>query len=297
LVKKGAKQRPLPLDLDHCKSVAIEVKLAMPTTGDTAMHDRPNGAPSVRPVTTGDIRKSLRAGLRDFRAAPLIGLFFASFYVFVGLIMTWITITTGTTFWLVLAVLGFPLIGAFAALGLYETSRRRSAGERLHLRDITGVVWAHKIGQLPWLAVILVILFLFWFFLGHMIFALFLGLSPMTNVSNSSDVYFSTNGLQMLGFGTAVGACFAGLTFALSVLGMPMFLDRDVDFVTAMITSVQAVAARPLIYLGWGAFIGVVTIIAMLPAFLGLFIAMPVLGHATWHLYKAVTTPAQQVTD
>lgn len=261
------------------------------------MHDRPNGAPSVRPVTTGDIRKSLRAGLRDFRAAPLIGLFFASFYVFVGLIMTWITITTGTTFWLVLAVLGFPLIGAFAALGLYETSRRRSAGERLHLRDITGVVWAHKIGQLPWLAVILVILFLFWFFLGHMIFALFLGLSPMTNVSNSSDVYFSTNGLQMLGFGTAVGACFAGLTFALSVLGMPMFLDRDVDFVTAMITSVQAVAARPLIYLGWGAFIGVVTIIAMLPAFLGLFIAMPVLGHATWHLYKAVTTPAQQVTD
>jgi uncharacterized membrane protein len=144
---------------------------------------------------------------------------------------------------------------------------------------------------LPWLAVILVILFLFWFFLGHMIFALFLGLSPMTNVSDSTEVYFSTNGLKMLSFGTIIGAAFAGLTFALSVLGMPMFLDRDVDFVTAMITSFQAVRARPFIYFGWGAFIGTVTIIAMIPAFLGLFIAMPVLGHATWHLYKAVTRP------
>ncbi len=256
------------------------------------MHDRPNGAPSVRPITIADIRQSLRAGVRDFRAAPFAGLFFASFYVVVGLIMAWITAATGTTFWLVLAVMGFPLIGAFAALGLYETSRRRSTGEPLDLREIAGVVWAHKVGQLPWLAVILVILFLFWFFLGHMIFALFLGLSPMTNVSNSTEVYFSANGLKMLGFGSTVGACFAGLTFALSVLGMPMFLDRDVDFVTAMITSVQAVAARPLIYLGWGAFIGVVTILAMIPAFLGLFIAMPILGHATWHLYKAATAPA-----
>tara|TARA_B110000902_G_scaffold243407_1_gene295664 strand:+ start:190 stop:957 length:768 start_codon:yes stop_codon:yes gene_type:complete len=255
------------------------------------MHDRPNGAPSVRPITITDIRESLRAGAQDFAAAPVPGLFFASFYVFVGLIIVWVTYSTGTTFWLVLAVMGFPLIGAFAALGLYETSRRRAAGEPLNLNEITGVVWAHKVGQLPWLAVILVFLFLFWFFLGHMVFALFLGLSPMTNVSDSTEVYFSSNSLKMLGFGTIVGAAFAGLTFALSVLGMPMFLDRDVDFVTAMITSVQAVSARPLIYLGWGAFIGMVTIIAMIPTFLGLFIAMPVLGHATWHLYKAVTPP------
>jgi uncharacterized membrane protein len=255
------------------------------------MHDRPNGAPSVRPITITDIRESLHAGAQDFAAAPVPGLFFASFYVFVGLIMVWVTYSTGTKFWLVLAVMGFPLIGAFAALGLYETSRRRAAGEPLNLNEIIGVVWAHKVGQLPWLAVILVFLFLFWFFLGHMVFALFLGLSPMTNVSDSTEVYFSSNGLKMLGFGTIVGAAFAGLTFALSVLGMPMFLDRDVDFVTAMITSVQAVSARPLIYLGWGAFIGMVTIIAMIPTFLGLFIAMPVLGHATWHLYKAVTPP------
>lgn len=253
------------------------------------MHNRPIGRPKVRPITASDITNSLRAGLSDFRAAPIPGLFFANFYVLGGLIMTWITYVTGSTFWLVLAVMGFPLIGAFAALGLYETSRRRAAGEPLNLREIAAVVWAHKAGQLPWLAVILVILFLFWFFLGHMIFALFLGLSPMTNVHTSTEVYFSSNGLKMFGFGTLIGAGFASLTFAASVLGMPMFLDRDVDFVTAMITSFQAVKAQPVLYLLWGVFVGITTFVAMIPAFLGLFIALPVLGHATWHLYKAAT--------
>lgn len=254
------------------------------------MHNRPIGPPNLRPISTSDILQSLAAGIRDFRAAPVPGLFFANFYVLGGLIMTWITYVTGTTFWLVLAVMGFPLIGAFAALGLYETSRRRAANEPINLREIASLVWAHKVGQLPWLAVILVILFLFWFFLGHMIFALFLGLSPMTNVHSSTEVYFSGNGLKMLGFGTAVGAIFASLTFAVSVLGTPMFLDRDVDFVTAMITSFKAVKAQPICYLAWGVFIGIVTLIAMIPAFLGLFVVLPILGHATWHLYKSATT-------
>lgn len=253
------------------------------------MHNRPIGPPHLRPITLSDVLQSLRAGFRDFRNAPVPGLFFANFYVLGGLVMTWITYVTGTTFWLVLAVMGFPLIGAFAALGLYETSRRRAAGEPLNLREIASLVWAHKAGQLPWLAVILVILFLFWFFLGHMIFALFLGLSPMTNVHTSTEVYFSANGLKMFGFGTAVGAGFASLTFAVSVLGMPMFLDRDVDFVTAMITSFKAVAAQPVLYLLWGVAIGIITLAAMIPAFLGLYIALPILGHATWHLYKRAT--------
>lgn len=253
------------------------------------MHNRPNGAPALRKITISDIIQCLSAGLRDFRASPVPGLFFANFYVLGGLVMTWVTYVTGTTFWLVLAVMGFPLIGAFAALGLYETSRRRAAGEPLNLREIASVVWAHKAGQLPWLAVILVILFLFWFFLGHMIFALFLGLSPMTNVHSSTEVYFSAGGLKMFGFGTLIGAGFASLTFAVSVLGMPMFLDRDVDFVTAMVTSFQAVAAQPILYLLWGVAIGVTTLVAMIPAFLGLYLALPVLGHATWHLYKRAT--------
>ena len=254
------------------------------------MTSQPIGAPNVRPLTFSDLTASLALGWRDFLATPLLGLFFASFYAGVGMIMTWITLQTGHTFWLILAVLGFPLIGAFAALGLYETSRRRSTGEPLNFRKITSVVWLHKNGQLPWLAVLIVVTFLFWFFLGHMIFALFLGLAPMTNILTSTDVFLSANGLMMLAFGTAVGTIFATVIFSISVLGLPMILDRDVDFVTALVKSIGAVIANPLIYLTWGAFIGIATILAMIPMFLGLFIVLPVLGHATWHLYKRVTT-------
>lgn len=253
------------------------------------MTEKTHGAPIPRAPTSEDFTASLKLGLKDFASAPLMGLFFASFYVIVGLIMSWITYQTATTFWLILAVLGFPLIGAFAALGLYETSRRLSENEPLKLSEIAGVVWSHRGGQLPWLAIIIVVAFLFWFFLGHMIFALFLGLSPMTNVSTSLDVFFSTNGITMLAFGTVIGAIFATFIFSISVLGIPMMLDRDVDFITAMLASLKAVKESLLPYLMWGVFLGAVTLAAMLPAFLGLFIAMPVFGHATWHLYKRLT--------
>jgi uncharacterized membrane protein len=154
------------------------------------------------------------------------------------------------------------------------------------LPDVIGVVWNNRSGQLPWLAAIIVVIFLFWFFLGHMIFALFLGLSPMTNVSTSAEVFLRADGVAMLGFGTMIGAAFALLVFALTVLGMPMLLDRDVDFITAMLRSMAAVRDSFGLFVLWGLFIGAVTLLAMLPMFLGLFIAMPVLGHTTWHLYQ-----------
>lgn len=253
------------------------------------MTHRLASVPTPRKLTYTDLSSSLMLGIKDFAAAPLIDLFFASFFVATGLLMAWITFVTGTTFWLVLAVLGFPLIGTLAALGFYETSRRRMSGETLTFGSIASVVWAHKNGQLPWLATIIVVIFLFWFFLGHMIFALFLGLSPMTNVSSSLDVFVTSDGLTMLGFGSIVGAVFAVVIFSMSVLGIPMLYDRDIDFITAMIRSMAAVKQAPFIYLAWGFFLALVTLAAMLPLFLGLFFAMPILGHATWHLYKRVT--------
>ena len=240
----------------------------------------------VRPISVSDFRACVWQGWDDFKSAPLSDLFFANVFVLAGLIMSTITFATGTTFWLVLAVLGFPLIGSLAALGFYEISRRRAAGVETPFKDILSLVWGHRTGQLPWLATIIVVIFLFWFFLGHMIFALFLGLAPMTNISSSLNVFLTSDGVTMLLFGTAVGAVFAVVVFSISVIGMPLLFDRDVDFVTAMITSGRAVRQQPILYLGWGICVGVVTMIAMLPAFLGLFIAMPVLGHATWHIYR-----------
>lgn len=250
------------------------------------MNTRPHGAPQLRSPTFTDLLRSLTAGVQDFLAAPVPDLFFASFFVVAGLVMAAITYATGTTFWLILAVMGFPLLGALAALGFYEVSRRRAADEPLDLSQVASVVWFHRGEQLPWLAAIIIVAFLFWFFLGHMIFALFLGLSPMTNVSSSLDVFLTSQGLMMLGFGTVVGAAFALFVFSISVMGMPMLLDRDVDFISALLRSISAVRAAPLIYLCWGAVIAVLTLVAMVPMFLGLFVVMPVLGHATWHLYR-----------
>lgn len=122
-----------------------------------------------------------------------------------------------------------------------------------------------------------------------MIFALFLGLVPMTNVTTSVDVIFTFQGKVMMAFGTSVGAMFLGLVFALSVHSMPMLLDREVDFITAMLHSILAVMQSLPLYLAWGGFIAVVTLVSNIPFFLGLFLTMPILGPASWHLYKCLT--------
>jgi uncharacterized membrane protein len=125
-----------------------------------------------------------------------------------------------------------------------------------------------------------------------MIFALFLGLSTMTNISSSFDVYFTSQGLSMLVVGTGVGACFALLIYAITVIALPLLLDREVDFVTAMLTSFSVVTENPVPMLVWAAMIAALTFVALLPAFLGLFLVLPLLGHATWHLYRLICEAA-----
>jgi uncharacterized membrane protein len=136
------------------------------------------------------------------------------------------------------------------------------------------------------MAAVIVVFFLFWNFLAHMIFALFLGNATMTNVSSSLAVFATPEGLTMLAIGTVVGAGFATLLYAMTVVSLPLLMEREVDFVTAMITSVALVRENPVVMLGWGAFIAATLFVAMAAGFFGLFIALPVLGHATWHLYR-----------
>jgi uncharacterized membrane protein len=257
------------------------------------MPDTPKeGLPEIGSVTLETLVQALSRGWADMRRAPLYGLFFASVYVGLGLLLAWVTWITGKTYWLVFAAVGFPLVGPFAAVGLYDVSRRLEQGRPLVMSEILSVVIRQSGRQLPSICAIIIMVFLFWFFLAHMIFALFLGLSTMTNISTSFAVFLTPNGMAMLAVGTVVGGIFALLLYMITVIALPLLLDREVDFVTAMITSFQVVMANPLPMLIWAALIATLTFAAMIPGFLGLFLVLPVLGHATWHLYRLITLEA-----
>lgn len=237
-------------------------------------------------LTWGDLRASLILGWNDFCRAPLMGLFFAAVYVLGGWILLLAFTGAGRLWWSLPAMAGFPILGPFIACGFYDISRRLEAGKPLSWRAVLGVIFQQRNRQIPSMAAIIVVFFLFWNFLAHMIFALFLGFSTMTNVSSSYAVFLTPNGLTMLATGTAVGALFAAILFSLTVVSLPLLLDREVDFITAMITSVAVVTASPMVMAVWAMLIALALFAAMLPGFLGLFLVLPLFGHATWHLYR-----------
>ncbi|MEO1677333.1 MAG: DUF2189 domain-containing protein [Pseudomonadota bacterium] len=251
---------------------------------DTAEGASTAARPEIATLTRDDLTAALASGWQDWLRAPLYGLAFSGVYVAGGLFL--VLISGGFVFQTLILALGFPLVAPFAAVGLYEVSRELEAGEGLAPAKIFGAVWAEKDRQIPWAGAIIVFYFLFYSFLAHMIFALFMGLSTMTNISTSLDAFLTPNGLTMIAVQLVVGAVLGFILFALTVFALPYLLEREVDFVTAMITSFDAVTRNLSVMVLWAAMIGVSVVLAMLPAFLGLLVVLPVLGHASWHLYR-----------
>jgi len=246
----------------------------------------PDTIPVPAMVGFDAITDSLRAGWSDFRHAPGFGLFFATFYVLGGLVLAAVATALGQEWWLLPFVVGFPLIAPFAAVGLYEVSRRIEAGLPLDWRSVLGVVFAQKDRQVPSMAMVILLMFMFWVFVAHTIFALFMGLQSLTNVTSSPEILLQGRGLTMLVLGTLIGGGFAAVLFAITVGGLPLILDREVDFISAIIASFGAVTANPGVMLAWAVVIALILFAGIAPLFLGLFIALPVLGHASWHMYR-----------
>lgn len=265
-----------------------------PPLPDPAPDPGPDEIPM--PVTIGldAIPAVLRDGWRDFRRAPAFGLLFSAFYVLGGLVLAAVALASGQEWWLMPFVVGFPLIAPFAAVGLYEVSRRIEADEPLIWREVLAVVIAQKDRQIPSMAMVILLMFMFWVFVAHTTFALFMGVSSLTNISSSPEIMLQGRGLTMLAVGTIIGAGFAAVLFSITVVGLPLIMDREVDLITASIASFQAVAANPLVLLVWAAVIAGLLFIGILPMFLGLFIALPVLGHASWHMYRRLMPVADQ---
>lgn len=259
---------------------------------DVTGYAAPSKVPQVNKMTFGDLWDALRMGMRDFIRKPMMGLFFSHVYVVGGGLIYLFLFVTEQVWWAIPLTVGFPLLGPFLAVGLYEVSRRLEAGETEWRRnDIFGVIWRQRLRQLPSLAWVIIVYFLFWSFFAHMLFALFMGPSALTNVTTSYAYLLQPEGLMMLLVGTAFGAGFALVLFALTVVSLPLLLDKELDFVTAMLTSIDVVRQNPMVMLVWAIVIGGLTFLGMLPFLTGLFVVLPILGHATWHIYRRALTP------
>jgi uncharacterized membrane protein len=247
----------------------------------------PHRPPQVAAIGSEDIRVALRKGFEDFGAARSDVLFLCLFYPLAGLVLAWLTFGYDTVHLLVPLASGFALVGPVAAVGLYEMSRRREAGRAPAWGDAFGVLASPSLGAIVVVALLLFGLFFLWLGAAQAIFAMTLGsLPPMGPLEFFGTVLGTTSGLTMLAVGVTVGAVFAGVAFALSVMSLPLLIDRKVGVGTALATSIRAVRANPKAMAQWAALVVAGLILGALPLFLGLIVVLPVLGHATWHLYR-----------
>lgn len=247
------------------------------------------GALARHDLTLADLGAALAAGARDFRAAPLYGLFFASLYVAGGIALYFIVYEAGRVAWLIPALAGFPLIAPFAAVGLYEVSRRREAGEPVTWRPVLGALRSRGNDQIMLMGSFIFVLFAFWVILAHGISLIFL--ADASAAGHGIEALWTPAGRMMLLVGGAVGGIIAWLLYAMTVVSLPMLLDRDIDAVSAIIVSFKLVGSNLVVMAAWAALIAIGLALAMVPLFLGLLIALPILGHATWHLYRRAVRP------
>jgi uncharacterized membrane protein len=248
--------------------------------------------PAVRRIAPSDLFHSLARGIDDFAAMPSHAVFLCVIYPLLGLVM--IAMTLGNEM-LPLAfpiAAGFALVGPLAAIGLYELSRRREAGLDSSSSHAFDVLHSPSLGAIVALGFLLMAIFLIWLACAEAIYIANFGYAPPASIGQfARDVFNTAAGWRLIVVGTGIGFLFAVVALSIGAISFPLLLDRDVGAAVALLTSVRVVAANPFTMALWGFIVAALLVIGSIPFFLGLTVVMPVLGHATWHLYLRAVEP------
>lgn len=250
--------------------------------------DRTTASPVVRRIGFSDLTDSLRQGWDDFKVWPTHAIFLCIIYPLVGLVLGGMALGYAVLPLLFPLAAGFALLGPVAALMMYELSRRREMGEAPSIRAAVGVVRAPGFPAIVAIGLLLMGLFLLWLGVARHLYQSLFGVYAAPDAVGPflRQVFATDTGRDLMIYGNLIGFVFALVAFCLTVISFPMLLDRDVGAATAIMTSVRAVAVNPVVMGAWGLIVAVLLVLGSLPAFIGLAVVMPVLGHATWHLYR-----------
>ena len=246
----------------------------------------------VRTISTDDLKDALSRGFDDFKANPTHLIFLGVIYPVMGLILARFTAEAALLPLIFPLVAGFALVGPFAAVGLYELSRRRELGLPAEWKHAFLAFRSPAIGSILTLGFMLMVILVIWLFAARLIYRSTIGhATPETMMSMVKEVFGTTEGWSLIILGNGVGFLFAVIAFTISVVSFPLLLDRNVGVGAAIQTSVRAVMLNPRVMAIWAAIVVVGLILGSIPLLIGLAIAMPVLGHATWHLYRKLVAP------
>lgn len=250
------------------------------------------GLPAIRSIGFRDLKYALAKGLEDFRAMPTHVIFLSLIYPIAGIAIWRATFGYEVVPLLYPLAAGFALIGPFAAIGLYELSRRRELGLDTSWKHAFDIIHSPSIWGLAALGLFLLVIFGVWLAVANGIYVANFGYRQPATLTEFADMVLATpEGHRLVVVGNVVGFFFAVLAFALSVVSFPLLLDRNVGVPVAIATSVRAILKNPGTMILWGLIVAAGLALGSLPFFFGLAVVMPVLGHATWHLYRRVVEP------
>ncbi len=261
--------------------MAIVADLGPPATG--AHHD---ARIQINDVSISDLMDCIALGVNDFKRAPLYGMFFGGVYAVGGLSILWVSFALGYFYLAYPFIMGFALFAPFAAAGTYEISRRLERGQPLSWGIVLGAVWSRAGMEFGWLALVSLFTLIIWLDIAVFLFLAFFGAHVPSLPELFTTVFSTSYGMMFFMVGNAVGAVIALIVFSFTAVAPPLLADREVDFVTAMTTSVRAVIANPKTMIAWAAVIGMDLALSFVTLFVGLIVILPILGHITWHLYR-----------